>query len=124
MASSPTFDPQKHLPLSPPAFAILLVLRDGDRHGYAILREVNETTHGAVRLLPGTLYNLIKRMLEDGWIEELEERPNPIIDDERRRYYHLTGLGQTVVSLEAERLASLVHIARQHGILLEESASS
>jgi DNA-binding PadR family transcriptional regulator len=71
-----------------------------------------------VRLLPGTLYNLIKRMLEDGWIEELEERPDPRIDDERRRYYRLTGLGQTVVSLEAERLAGLVHIARQRGLLI------
>jgi DNA-binding PadR family transcriptional regulator len=124
MASSPTFDPQKHLPLSPPAFAILLVLRDGDRHGYAILREVNESTHGAVRLLPGTLYNLIKRMLADGWIEELDERPDPKIDDERRRYYHLTGLGQTVVSLEAERLAGLLHMARQHGILFDERGST
>ncbi len=124
MTSSSTFDAQKHLPLSPPAFAILLVLCDGDKHGYAILREVNETTQGTVRLLPGTLYNLIKRMLEDGWIEELGKRPDPSINDERRRYYHLTSLGQTVVSLETERLASLLNIARQHGILSEESASS
>jgi DNA-binding PadR family transcriptional regulator len=124
MASSPTFDPRKHLPLSPPAFAVLLVLRDGDRHGYAILREVNETTRGAVRLLPGTLYNLIKRMLDDGWIEELEERPDPQIDDERRRYYRLTGLGQTVVSFEAERLAGLVQLARQRGMLLGDRDSA
>jgi DNA-binding PadR family transcriptional regulator len=110
-------NPQRFLPLSPAAFAILVVLRDGERHGYAILREVNDTTHGLVRLLPGTLYNLVKRMLEDGWIEESEERPDPTIDDERRRYYRLTGLGQQVVVLEAERLVGMVGVARQHGLL-------
>jgi DNA-binding PadR family transcriptional regulator len=117
MPASPASSPQKNLPLSPPAFAILLVLRDGEKHGYAIMREVNETTQGLVKLLPGTLYNLVKRMLDDGWIEELEERPDPRIDDERRRYYRLTGLGQQVVTLEAERLASMVSVAHQHGLL-------
>ncbi len=110
-------DPRKSLPLSAPAFAILLVLRGGEKHGYAILREVNETSQGVVKLLPGTLYNLIKRMLDDGWIEELGERPDPAIDDERRRYYRLTGLGQQVVALEAERLANMVNLARQRGLL-------
>lgn len=109
----------KLLPLSPAAFAILLVLRDGEKHGYAILRDVNENTRGAVRLLPGTLYNLLKRMLDDGWIEESEERPDPQLDDERRRYYRLSGLGDQVVQYEAERLARLVGIARQHGLLAE-----
>ena len=115
--NSSNFVPQKHLPLSPAAFAILLALRDGEKHGYAILRDVNENTQGAVRLLPGTLYNLLKRMLEDGWIEESGERPDPLLDDERRRYYRLTGLGGQVVALEAERLARLVGVARQHGLL-------
>ena len=115
--TSSHFDPRKHLPLSPAAFAILLALRDGEKHGYAILRDVNETTQGAVRLLPGTLYNLLKRMLEDGWIEETEERPDPQLDDERRRYYRLSGLGEQVVQLEAERLARMVGVARQHGLL-------
>ncbi len=110
--------PQKYTPLSAPAFAILLVLRDGEKHGYAILREVNETTQGVVKLLPGTLYNLIKRMLDDGWIEELEERPDPKIDNERRRYYRLTGLGQQMVALEAQRLAHIVNLAHQHGLLI------
>jgi DNA-binding PadR family transcriptional regulator len=104
-------------PLSPPAFAILLALRDGEKHGYAILREVNENTRGMIRLLPGTLYNLIKRMLDDGWIEELEERPDPAIDDERRRYYRLTGAGEQVAVQETERLVLLLSVARQHGLL-------
>jgi len=108
---------QQSLPLSPSAFATLLALRDGEKHGYAILREVKETTQGAVRLLPGTLYNLIRRMLEDGWIEESGERPDPQIDDARRRYYRLTALGQQVVRLEAERLAQMVNLARQRGLL-------
>jgi DNA-binding PadR family transcriptional regulator len=110
-------DPQKHLPLSPAAFAILLALRGGERHGYAVLRDVRESTRGAVRLLPGTLYNLLKRMLADGWIEETGERPDPQLDDERRRYYRLTGLGGEVLRLEAERMARLVGAARRHGLL-------
>ena len=108
---------QPQSPLSAPAFAILLVLRDGEKHGYAILREVNETTSGAVRLLPGTLYNLIRRMLEDGWIEETGERPDPQIDDERRRDYRLTALGEQAAAQEAERLARMVSLARRHGLL-------
>ena len=110
-------DLRKRLPLSPAAFSILMALKDGERHGYAILREVSEQSDGAVKLLPGTLYNLLKRMLEDGWIEELDERPDPELDDERRRYYRLTGLGERVVNLEAERLAALVRTAREHGLL-------
>jgi len=110
-------DLKKRLPLSPAAFTILLALVDGEKHGYAILREVSERSDGAVKLLPGTLYNLLKRMLEDGWIEELEERPDPAMDDERRRYYRLTGLGGNIVGMEAERLAGLVHAAQVHGVL-------
>ena len=110
-------DLRKRLPLSPAAFSILMALKDGERHGYAILREVSEQSDGAVKLLPGTLYNLLKRMLEDGWIVELDERPDPELDDERRRYYRLTGLGERVVNLEAERLAALVRTAREHGLL-------
>jgi DNA-binding PadR family transcriptional regulator len=110
-------DLRKRLPLSPAAFSILLALKDGEKHGYAILREVSEQSDGAVKLLPGTLYNLLKRMLEDGWIEELEERPDPDLDDERRRYYRLSGLGERAATLEAERLADLVQAAHRHGLL-------
>ncbi len=108
---------EKRLPLSPAAFCILLALKDGEKHGYAILREVAEKSDGAVKLLPGTLYNLLKRMLEDGWIEELDERPDPALDDERRRYYRLSGLGEKVAGLEAARLAGLVSAAQKHGLL-------
>ena len=111
-------DLHKRLPLSPAAFSTLLALADGEKHGYAILREVSERSGGAMKLLPGTLYNLLKRMLEDGWIEELEERPDPALDDERRRYYRLTGLGEKIASLEAKRLAGLVRAAREHGMLV------
>ena len=104
-------------PLSPAAFSILLALKDGEKHGYSILREVTERSGGRVKLLPGTLYNLLKRMLEDGWIEELDERPDPELDDERRRYYRLTGLGERAAAQEAERLARLVRLARQSGLL-------
>lgn len=110
-------DLHKRLPLSPAAFSILLALKDGEKHGYAILREVSEQSNGAVTLLPGTLYNLLKRMLDDGWIEELEERPDPALDDERRRYYRLAGLGQQIANLEAERLADLVQAAQRRGLL-------
>jgi len=111
---------RKRLPLSPAAFCTLLALKDGDKHGYTILRQVAEQSEGAVRLLPGTLYNLLKRMLEDGWIEELDERPDPALDDERRRYYRLTALGEKVASLEAQRLEGLVRAAKSHGIQIAQ----
>ena len=108
----------KHLlPLTPAAFNILLALADGDKHGYAIMQTIALRTGGEVRMGPGTLYGLIKRMLADAWIEELDERPDPALDDERRRYYRLTDLGQGVAAAEAERLARLVAAARQQGLL-------
>ena len=113
----------KRLPLSPAAFSILIALKGGDKHGYAILRAVAEQTDGALKLLPGTLYNLLKRMLEDGWIEELDERPDPALDDERRRYYRLSGLGEQIAGLEAQRLAGMVHLARQHGLLVGQEGA-
>jgi len=76
------------------------------------MREVTTQTEGKMRLGPGTLYGTIKRMLADGWIEESDERPDPELDDERRRYYRLTDFGQKVVRAEAERLSSLVSVAR------------
>ena len=103
--------------LTPAAFHIMLVLADGENHGYAIMREVAEHTQGKMRLGPGTLYGTIKRMLADGWIEELDERPDPKLDDERRRYYRLTGMGQKLVKAEAERLEQLVNIARGKRLL-------
>ena len=103
--------------LTPAAFHILLALADGENHGYAIMREVAEHTDGKMRLGPGTLYGTIKRMLADGWIEESDERPDPELDDERRRYYRLTGVGMKLVRAEAERLEQLVNVARGKRLL-------
>ena len=105
-------DPDAVLPLSTPVFHILLALADGERHGYAIMREVQERSSGAVRLGPGTLYGAIKRMLDQGVVEETRERPDPAEDDERRRYYRLTGFGRQVLTAEADRLEVLVRAVR------------
>lgn len=114
-----SFDPDKFLPLTPAKFHILLALARGEQHGYAIMVDVEERTGGTFTLGPGTLYGAIKRMLEDGLIQETEERPDPALDDERRRYYKLTELGLRVTSAEAARLASLVALARASHVLGE-----
>jgi len=98
-------------------FHILLALADKERHGYEIMREVDERTEGKMRVGPGTLYGSIKRMLNDGLIEELDERPDPELDDERRRYYRLSDLGRRVAIAEAERLDKLVKSARSKKLL-------
>jgi DNA-binding PadR family transcriptional regulator len=105
-------DPRSFLPLTPAIAHILLALADEDRHGYAIMQEVERMTDGAVRMGPGTLYGTIKRMLASGLIDEADERPDPAIDDERRRYYRATPLGRAVVTAETERMATLVGAAR------------
>ena len=104
-------DPSGFLPLPPATLHILLALRDGEKHGYAIMREAEEISDGTVKLGPGTLYGSIKRMLGDGLIEETDERPDPQLDDQRRRYYRLTGLGERVRVAEIERLRALVQHA-------------
>ena len=105
------------LPLTPAVFHILLALADRERHGYSIMQEVEARTDGRVRLGPGTLYGSIKRMLAGGLIEEMEARPGPALDDERRRYYRLTNFGRRVAAAEAERLNSLVREARAKKLL-------
>jgi DNA-binding PadR family transcriptional regulator len=104
-------------PLSSPEFQILLALADGEKHGYAIMQEVHTRTEGRTRLGPGTLYGAIKRMLGNGLIEETEERPDPQLDDQRRRYYRLTDAGRRVAVAEAERLAGLVRAAHEKQLL-------
>ena len=96
------------LPLTDVAFEILLALATGERHGYAILQEVERRTGGVMRLYPGTLYRALARLLDDELIEEVE---GPAADDPRRRYYQLTPLGRRVASAEAARLASQVAAA-------------
>jgi DNA-binding PadR family transcriptional regulator len=115
MAHSPT-DVEALLPLPLATFHILVALAEGDRHGYAIIQDVAARTGGALRLSAGTLYRSIQRMLEDGLILEVRERPAPEHDDERRRYYRLTPFGAAVARAEAARLAALVKLARAAGL--------
>ncbi|HEV2859382.1 MAG TPA: PadR family transcriptional regulator [Pyrinomonadaceae bacterium] len=110
-------DPEELLPLSPAAFHVLLALAEGERHGYAIIKDVESRTDGRVRMGPGTLYGAVKRMLDEGLIEESDERPDAALDDERRRYYRLTGFGRRVAAAEAERLSGLVASARARNLL-------
>lgn len=110
-------DPENFLPLTPAVFHILLALSDSEKHGYAIMRVVEETTQGRMILGPGTLYGAIKRLLQGGLIVESDIRPDPVIDDSRRRYYQLTDLGQAVLTAESERLAELVEHARRKDLL-------
>ncbi len=109
--------PENLLPMTPAMFNILLALADGEKHGYAIMLEVEANTQGAVKMGPGTLYGSIKRMLASGLIEECDERPDPALDDERRRYYRLSGMGQRALRLEAERLEQQVITARLKQVL-------
>jgi len=108
----PKLDPASFLPLQPAVFHILLALGDGEKHGYAIKREIARRSDGIVRLGPGTLYGSIKRMLSQQLIEESDERPDFSLDDERRRYYRITSLGQRVAAAEVERMKSLISLAR------------
>ena len=110
-------DPRGLLPLTPAVLHILLSLADEERHGYGIMREVEDRTGGGVRMGPGTLYGSIKRMLGEGLIEESDERPDPELDDSRRRYYRLTDFGRRVAGAEAERLQGLVNTARTKNLL-------
>ena len=104
--------PEKFLPLTPAVFHILVALADGEAHGYAIMQSVAARSMGSVRLGAGTLYGAINRLLQDGLIEESEERPDPAMDDARRRYYRLTDLGGRVTAAETKRMAELVRAAR------------
>jgi len=104
-------------PLTPAVFHILLALEDGEKHGYAIMKDVENQTDGRIKMGPGTLYGSIKRMLAAGLIRETDERPDPELDDERRRYYRLTAVGQSVVSAESQRLEEAVRAARGKHVL-------
>jgi DNA-binding PadR family transcriptional regulator len=102
--------------LSRDTFHILVALADRDRHGYSIMQEIKERTGGQVQLSPSTLYSAIKRLLEEGLIEELAERPDPAHDDERRRYYRLTRAGRRAAMEEARQLEKLLSDARASGL--------
>jgi len=107
-----TRDPHDAMPLPPAQLHILLALADGEKHGYAVMGEVERMTNREVTMGPGTLYGAIKRMLNAGLLEETDERPAPELDDERRRYHRATGFGVKVLTAEMERLDQLVRTAQ------------
>ncbi|HXE12171.1 MAG TPA: helix-turn-helix transcriptional regulator [Bryobacteraceae bacterium] len=111
MAKAPKDEPNRFLPLSLPIFHMLLALTEGERHGYALKRAILQRTGGKLNLGSGALYGSIDKMLAAGFIEESDERPDPHLDDERRRYYRITALGRRVAEAEAIRLRELVRLA-------------
>lgn len=117
-------EPREMLPLTVPVFYALLALADADRHGYAIITEVEERTGGDVRLRTGTLYTAIRRMLDQGLIEETHERPDPEVDDERRRYYRITDTGRAVLAAESTRLEQMVSLARSKDAYAAEGSET
>ena len=112
-----TSNPQDLLPLTPAVYHILLALADGEKHGYAIMQEIEHITAGRTQMGPGTLYGSIKRMLATGLIEESDERPDPAMDDQRRRYYKMTEFGSRVTGAETDRLARLLSTARRKNVM-------
>jgi DNA-binding PadR family transcriptional regulator len=110
-------DPSALLPLTPAVFHILLALADGEHHGYEIMQAIATRSGTMIPIGPGTLYGAIKRLLATGLIVESGERPDPMLDDQRRRYYRLTDFGQHVLRAEAQRLAHLVDLARAKRLL-------
>ena len=109
--------PESYLPLTPAVLDIMVALGNEELHGYAIMQEVRRRTDGQRRLAPGTLYRSLKQMEQRGWVAQSEERPEPNLDDERRRYYRLTDLGRRVALAEVERLEGLVGAARLKGFI-------
>jgi len=112
-----TDEVESFLPLPTAVFHILVALADRERHGYSIMQDVGARTDGRVRLSAGTLYSAIRRMLEQGLIEELRDSPDPASDDERRRYYRVTKLGRDVAVAEARRLSDMLSHARATGLI-------
>ena len=110
--AKPHLRPSQSSGVTPAEFHILLALSDADRHGYAVMQQVAADSAGDVQLGPGTLYTAIKRLLDYGFIREVESRVDPDIDDARRRYYRLSPAGRTAALAEADRLAGLVRLAK------------
>jgi DNA-binding PadR family transcriptional regulator len=100
------------LPLKPVDFLVLLVLFESERHGYGIVRDIAARSDEKIRLVPGNLYSVLRRLLGTGLIEEIQERPAPDLDDERRRYYGITAYGKRVLAAEVRRLQALVTVAQ------------
>jgi DNA-binding PadR family transcriptional regulator len=117
-------NPEGMIPLTPAVFHILLALADRELHGYGIMKEVAAHTQGKMHMGPGTLYGSIKRMLAADLIQESDERPDPALDDARRRYYKLTRFGRQVLVAEAQRIVDLVRVARDKRLLREPLLAS
>jgi DNA-binding PadR family transcriptional regulator len=115
--TKPERSPSDELPLTPAVFSILLALADGEKHGYAIMQEVQTDTGGAIRLGPGTLYGSIDRLEAARMVEESDARPAPAADDERRRYYRLTDFGRKVLEAEVARVRQTMVIARRKKVI-------
>ena len=115
--------PEDLLPLTPGMFHVLIALADGEKHGYAVIKEVARRTDGAIRLSAGTLYTLIRRFVQDGVVAEAAERPDPALDDERRRYYRLTEFGREVARAEAARMESTLTMARAKKLIPQRRPS-
>lgn len=110
-------DIQSLLPLTPTVFHMLLALADGEKHGYGIMKAVEDETQGQMQIRIGSLYGSIRRMIEAGLIEETNERPDPELDDERRRYYGLTGFGRRALIAEAARIAQAMAVIQGKQLL-------
>jgi DNA-binding PadR family transcriptional regulator len=110
-------DIQSLLPLTPTVFHMLLALADSEKHGYAIMQAVEQETRGQMQIRTGSLYGSIRRMIEAHLIEETNERPDPELDDERRRYYGLTDLGRRVLAAEAARITQMMAVIQGKHIL-------
>ena len=115
--------PEDLLPLTPGMFHVLIALADGEKHGYAVIKEVARRTDGAIRLSAGTLYTLIRRFVQEGVVAEAAERPDPALDDERRRYYRLTEFGREVARAEAARMESTLTMARAKKLIPQRRPS-
>jgi DNA-binding PadR family transcriptional regulator len=100
-------------PLTPAVFYILLALSNGERHGYGIMKQVEADSQGRVNMGPGTLYGSLKRMLDSELVRESDKRVDPEMDDERRIYYQITGIGVKALEAELERYQRIVSIAQQ-----------
>ena len=110
------------IPLRPVEFLVLLVLADGERHGYGIVQDIRDRTDGKVKLLPGNLYAVLRRLMDSGLLAEASRRPAEDLEDQRRRYYRITKLGERVLSADAERMKALVQQVEARN-LIEVDAS-